>query len=67
MDTWRLVDAGVFFTFFFYSFLFGLFFFFLGDLANFFLPNCPIASTIRSIQIFLDPVQVFLLSFLGLR
>ena len=52
MDTWRLVDARVFFTFFFYSFLFGLFLFFFGAVANFFLPNRPIASTIRLVQIF---------------
>ena len=52
MDTWRLIDARVFFTFFFDSFLFGLFFSFLEALRNFFLPDCPIASAIRLVQIF---------------
>ena len=52
MHTWRLVDVGVFFTFFLTPFCSASFFSFLGTLRKFFLPNCPIASTIRSIQFF---------------
>ena len=47
MDTWCLVDAGVFFTF-FYSFLFGLFFG-GGALQIFFseLPHC-VSHSVRT-------------------
>ena len=61
MDTWRLVDARVFFTIFFFdSFLFGLFFFFFGGLANFFfaeLPHC-VNNSVRT-DFFFGPCAVF--------
>ena len=67
MHTWRLVDVGVFFTFFFLTpFCSASFFSFLGTLRKKNLPNCPIASTVRSVQFFFfDLVRVFFKSFLG--
>ena len=62
MDTWRLVDVGVFFTFFLIPFVRPLYFFFFGGLAIFLL-NCPIASTIRSGQNFGPYAGFFLESF----
>ena len=67
MHTWRLVDVGVFSTFFFDSFLFGLFFFFFGDLAKFFfaeLPHC-VNHSVRTVFFFFDLVRVFFKSFMG--
>ena len=68
MDTWRLVDAGVFFTFFFDSFLFGLFFFFLffGALRDFFCRTAPWRQPFGLYNFFLTLCVVFFLkSFLG--
>ena len=67
MDTLRLVDVGVFFTFFLLLFVRPLFFFFFGGGAcNFLLPNCPIASTIRSAEKKNWTLcGVFFLSFVG--
>ena len=59
MDTLGLVDVGVFFTFFLLLFVWPLFFFFLGGALRSFLPNCPIASNIRSAQKILDLLRGF--------
>ena len=61
MNTWRLVDVGVFFNFFLLLFVRPLFFFVFGGLGVFFLPNSPIVSTIRSGQLFSDLVWAFFL------
>ena len=62
MDTWRLVDVGVSFTFFLLLFVRPVFFFFLGGLAIvFLLPNFPMASIVRSGQIFFGRCRVFFL------
>ena len=68
MDTWHLVDARVFFTFLFYSFLFGLFFFLFGGLAKFFfaeLPHC-VNHSVRTEFFFFGPCVFFQIFSRGL-